>query len=428
MLSLSCNAGYLALIYKNQHSIHVLYLFPFFYHFRSTSKATYLPRQTHDKQQLSDPDHGSYKLKLASNEDCINYDQYGSNNNNHNNGQHHHNLPNKCNNLPDVLPLAVKYNGQQQQQQQQRYFSPPSSKQKAVPQSAPVISTSNLKSLFNFTKLNTQVAISDELTKVPPSSPAQIISPKYTSQSVFDLQNTNDLLARDDPPPYTDEIKKELVQHLELISQPLNQLIVPPSTGHHSPIIRSPSSIEKLPIETSPITVNDIQERSNPTTPTKRLSSSSEPPSYEETQQQSQQSPTFSVSESNDPSPMKPGSPVSNVTSTESDPTSIKTEIVLRLAAPTSETGCQTDDCNDSRSSPVSTTDVIVKEGQNGDTFEIRSKPTFVTYASRRISPEEVDCDNLSKDLVSQLSPLDKLHSILGEYLCLIVQQSSNMF
>lgn len=64
---------------------------------RSNSKASYLPRQSHEKL-ASDPDHGSYKLTLNSNEDCIHLPHY-------NNGQLH---SAKINNLPDVLPLGVK--------------------------------------------------------------------------------------------------------------------------------------------------------------------------------------------------------------------------------------------------------------------------------------------------------------------------------
>lgn len=63
---------------------------------RSNSKASYLPRQSHEKL-TSDPDHGSYKLTLNSNEDCIHLPHY--------NGQLH---STKINNLPDVLPLGVK--------------------------------------------------------------------------------------------------------------------------------------------------------------------------------------------------------------------------------------------------------------------------------------------------------------------------------
>lgn len=66
---------------------------------RSNSKASYLPRQSHEKL-ASDPDHGSYKLTLNSNEDCIHLPNF--------NGQLH---ATKINNLPDVLPLGVKIKG-----------------------------------------------------------------------------------------------------------------------------------------------------------------------------------------------------------------------------------------------------------------------------------------------------------------------------
>ncbi|XP_034140900.1 protein Shroom isoform X2 [Drosophila guanche] len=65
---------------------------------RSTSKAKYLPRQSHDKLNNTDPDHGIYKLTLTSNEDLVAHTKpsYGVSG-----GK----LPN---NLPDVLPLGVK--------------------------------------------------------------------------------------------------------------------------------------------------------------------------------------------------------------------------------------------------------------------------------------------------------------------------------
>ncbi|XP_022227579.2 protein Shroom isoform X2 [Drosophila obscura] len=65
--------------------------------FRSNSKASYLPRQSLEKLNNTDPDHGIYKLTLTSNEDLVAHTKpsYGVS------GK----LPN---NLPDVLPLGVK--------------------------------------------------------------------------------------------------------------------------------------------------------------------------------------------------------------------------------------------------------------------------------------------------------------------------------
>lgn len=55
-----------------------------------------MPRQSHENLK-SHPDHGSYKLTLNSNEDCIHLPPY--------NGQLH---LTKINNLPDVLPIGVE--------------------------------------------------------------------------------------------------------------------------------------------------------------------------------------------------------------------------------------------------------------------------------------------------------------------------------
>ncbi|KAH8261161.1 hypothetical protein KR044_004172, partial [Drosophila immigrans] len=67
---------------------------------RSNSKASYLPRQSLEKLNNTDPDHGIYKLTLTSNEDLVapSKPSYGV-------GAGKLKLPN---NLPDVLPLGVK--------------------------------------------------------------------------------------------------------------------------------------------------------------------------------------------------------------------------------------------------------------------------------------------------------------------------------
>ncbi|KAL5285823.1 SHROOM2 family protein [Megaselia abdita] len=75
---------------------------------RCNSKASYLPRQTCDKINIADPDHGSYKLTLTSNEDSVIHNSNIKGNYNDENNIMQHIIPTKCNNLPDVLPLAVK--------------------------------------------------------------------------------------------------------------------------------------------------------------------------------------------------------------------------------------------------------------------------------------------------------------------------------
>ncbi|XP_052864581.1 protein Shroom [Anopheles cruzii] len=203
---------------------------------RSNSKASYLPRQPRDKLHSSDPDHGSYKLTLTSNEDCIN----------------HTTAPNsgapssggvggtagtdcfpeeiiaspKCN-LPDVLPPGVKYSlystnnnnnnnnssniiNNNNNSLNNHHNGKPAPKHGGVlsSHSAPIIATANsLKSLFNF---GTPSPVAGDPPKDPacpptPSPPAalfngtsppslhtqiQATSPKYTSQSSFDLKKT----------------------------------------------------------------------------------------------------------------------------------------------------------------------------------------------------------------------------------------------
>uniref|UniRef100_A0AAG5D8V6 ASD2 domain-containing protein n=1 Tax=Anopheles atroparvus TaxID=41427 RepID=A0AAG5D8V6_ANOAO len=195
---------------------------------RSNSKASYLPRQPRDKLH-SDPDHGSYKLTLTSNEDCINH---GSNTTMPSTGGSASSggsgdvfpeeiiTSTKCN-LPDVLPPGVKYSlysnnnnnnnmNNNNNNSINNHHNGHNGKGKHVggPHSAPIIATANgLKSLFNFNSSSqTSVSSSDppkdssSTTTTPPSlyngnsSPPlaqiQATSPKYTSQSSFDLKKT----------------------------------------------------------------------------------------------------------------------------------------------------------------------------------------------------------------------------------------------
>uniref|UniRef100_A0A182T773 Uncharacterized protein n=1 Tax=Anopheles maculatus TaxID=74869 RepID=A0A182T773_9DIPT len=136
-----------------------------------------------------------------------------------------------------------------------------------------------------------------------------------------------------------------------------------------------------------------------------------------------------------------------------------RTEIVLRVQAPTSEAASQTDidesgsilgrgvaeltiDCGrkkDSELPPVSSS----QQSSNGTVTSVATCTTSSPLGSppgtppsgkepgqkffapvpcspppptpRKLHPEEIDCDKLSHDLVSQLSPSDKLHTILGK-------------
>lgn len=71
---------------------------------------------------------------------------------------------------------------------------------------------------------------------------------------------------------------------------------------------------------------------------------------------------------------------------------------MLRVNAATSDAASQTDTLSDTEQDYVSKIQRPLPE-------------------SRKKLPEEIECEELSKDLASQLSPNDKLVPILGEYI-----------
>lgn len=85
-----------------------------------------------------------------------------------------------------------------------------------------------------------------------------------------------------------------------------------------------------------------------------------------------------------------------------------KTEIVLRVHPIMQETACQTDETSEVHEDNILNL-------HNEDDLEKPSKINLWSTQKRKKHPEELDFENLSKDLASQLSPSDKLHSILGE-------------
>uniref|UniRef100_A0A182PCM0 ASD2 domain-containing protein n=1 Tax=Anopheles epiroticus TaxID=199890 RepID=A0A182PCM0_9DIPT len=139
-----------------------------------------------------------------------------------------------------------------------------------------------------------------------------------------------------------------------------------------------------------------------------------------------------------------------------------RTEIVLRVQAPTSEAASQTDngeedagtvlargvteltiDCGRRQKEQDGTTVSSSQQSSNGAVTSVatstspigsppgsppggnREQPVQKFFAPsstaspppstpRKLHPEEIDCDKLSHDLVSQLSPSDKLHTILA--------------
>lgn len=85
-----------------------------------------------------------------------------------------------------------------------------------------------------------------------------------------------------------------------------------------------------------------------------------------------------------------------------------RTEIVLRLNAPTSEAASQTDDTIES-----SIVSAILVE--SNPTIEDTPVPSIV-HRVNHTNVVDVDYEKLSKELISQLSPSDQLYHILGKF------------
>lgn len=362
---------------------------------RSNSKTTYLTRPIHEKH-LANPDHGSYKPTTMDN--CFNNVPYATE------------ILQTKSNLPDVLPLAVKFSNSND-----RFMSnvnlnnqtnQSSNKQKAMPQSAPIISANNLKSFFNFSR--TQIPSNDHDC----SRLNDALYPKHT-QSSFDLHQTHFMETftqpytkeallnlthqRDDPPPYTAEIEREVIQRLEFI-QPSNALIV-----------SSEKVNEKTPLFSEPAL--DIKAR-------EVLLDKINPPQYEITLNQIQ-FPDISenwnyASETLDKdTDQKASSPLTPKSSFISSPSSDSKNILPQLPDVSTKTNEVASQTEESSSRKISLSSVATAHVSNQSTYK------------RRVLPEEIDCENLSKDLVSQLSPFDKLHHLLGKFLATLILKTT---
>lgn len=103
------------------------------------------------------------------------------------------------------------------------------------------------------------------------------------------------------------------------------------------------------------------------------------------------------------------------MTTSTSDVDSLKllqrTELVLRVSAPTSEAASQTDDTLEKSTSTISADICDPKSADNS----CPPSPTRIIRYSESAAAE-LDCVQLSQELVRQLSPSDRLHHILGTF------------
>ena len=378
-----------------------------------------------------DPDHGSYKLTLHELNDNIKegYQEEIS----------------KCN-LPDVLPVTVKYHNsyrhthhhhRQPTHHLSQNFTPqphyhPTETQ-MTPQTAPILSGNALKSIFQFamgnsgssTPSNTSSSASSSpliptspfngsTTKSPLSTPpATLQSPKYTSQSTVDLKMTQVI----DPKLYTnDELIKTYHQQKEACRE-LNKTILNNSLQATSVnecdnkiavvrklnMVESPDASPKNSIEslidkktTSTESLKSLEEKAMSEKSEKEIKTAEKAAAKKDEEVKVA---AAALSDTDDA--LKVAVPVQ------------KTEVVLRVHPIMQETACQTDETTDAHENTIST----VPNNTNGCDLEKPSKINlWSTPTKRKQHPEELDFENLSKDLASQLSPSDKLHSILGKF------------
>lgn len=318
----------------------------------------------------------------------------------------------KCN-LPDVLPVNVKYhNSYRNAYHHHHHMKSPhfhSSDSQLVPQSAPTLSGNPMKSIFHFQMSNNLNSMSPPTTapiqSIPASpsfsngSPAMspqstsLQSPKYTSQSTIDLKMTQVI----DPKLYTNEELIKAYHQQKETCRELNKTILCNSLqsiqslnecDNKIAIVRKLNMVESP--EESTENLNDTKNTSTESLEEKAMNEKSEK--------------QIKIENSNNPEIEE-----EPVIAEETDESKVmqKSEIILTVHPVIQDKidmACQTEESQESEQN-ISLSSV---EDEN------YKKDSFKNVFTPKQRPEEFDCEKLSKDLISQLSPSDKLHNILG--------------
>lgn len=212
--------------------------------------------------------------------------------------------------------------------------------------------------------------------RTPPSTQIELSSPKYTSQSTFDLKKTQVIDQQSIFTSSSEVIRKISLDNISVEKEALKEddndeeevVIEEEETEAEEENIVKDISIL---LETTEIQ-DSVEIKLEKTVESVSTQISSLDIKAEPNDQIRQSSPKLILSQIN---PEIDGLKLMQ-----------KSEIVLRVNAPTSEAGCQTED------------------------DEIQTMP----LTPRKKHPEEIDCERLAKDLVSQLSPSDKLTHVLA--------------
>lgn len=293
-----------------------------------------------------------------------------------------------------------------------------------TPQTAPVFNGNALKSIFQFamgnsgssTPSNTSSSASSSpliptspfngSSKSPLSTPpASLQSPKFTAQSSIDLKMTQVI----DPKLYTnDELIKTYHQQKEACRE-LNKTILNNSL-QATPINECDNKIavvRKLNMVESPDASpkNSVECLSDKkTTSTESLKSLEEKATSEKSEKDIK---TEEKAKKNEEANVETTMASDTDDAVKMPSVAQKSEIVLRVHPIMQETACQTDETAEAHED--------TNQQTNGDLEKSTKVDLWSTPVTRKKHPDELDFDNLSKDLASQLSPSDKLHSILGE-------------
>lgn len=412
-----------------------------------------MPRQSRERL-TPDPDRGSYKLTLTSNEDCIPTTDF------------HENMhPVKIGNLPDVLPLGVKMknlparygsNNNLLNNNMHHKSSMLPTSMESIPQTAPVLSAYSMKNMFNFNSSNnlknqtspTAVHHNHAGGQMMPNGGYPVngdaMNQRFMSQSINDLKRAQHIFGSNDLhfssnklsqaesdaslADTTNRLRNEFVNRSKLAEcSPIQPKI---NNCHQNNAVNNKVTASPVPTpnkDDKVIRTNSLKENIDKITQlqTKLMS----PHSHDLLKDMTNKPMVGEVKASNEPQVAKEmNGGVAVTTKMSSSPVrDIAAVNGLNDSFSSIEDGASPNttfsDDSSSVSSRLTTSEAASQtdDGSQGtlppycDSASNDSKTTFTALLLRTKYPEELDCEQLAESLVQQLAPTDRLHNILGE-------------
>lgn len=217
--------------------------------------------------------------------------------------------------------------------------------------------------------------------RTPPSQQIELSSPKYTSQSTFDLKKTQVIDQQSIFTSSSEVIRKISLDNISLEKEALKDVDDDDNDDEKEVIVVVEDQVLEVEEEDVVKDISILLETENQESLEIKLEKTVESVSTQISSLDIKAEPNDQIRQSSPKLILSQINP-------EIDGLKLiqKSEIVLRVNAPTSEAGCQTED------------------------DEIQIMP----LTPRKKHQEEIDCERLAKDLVSQLSPSDKLTQVLA--------------